>query len=66
MILLGLLEENLALVGFIIKEGAQFAGEGGMCGKGYDILRLKLYDCLTAGRIQTKGSCQLSNFGRET
>lgn len=36
-ILSGLFEEYLPLVGFIIKEGAQFAGEGGMGGKGWDI-----------------------------
>ena len=42
-ILSGLFEEYLTLVRFIIKEEeAQFAGEGGMGGKGWDILKTQV------------------------
>lgn len=56
-------EEYLALVRFIFKEeGAWLVGEGGICCKGWDVLRLRLYDCLATGRIQTKKAVSFPNM----
>lgn len=57
MILLGLCEGYLALVGLYLKKRVRVG-----CGKGWDARRLRLYDCLTGGRIQTKRKLSVSHI----